>query len=75
VYTSLSPFSKLILDTLEKAGAEPVLEPGSSLDEPEPKAKAEAGGCVMSPAGSAPQGFALGLFGIGAICLARRRRA
>jgi hypothetical protein len=75
VYTSLSPFSKLILDTLEKAGAEPVLEPGSSLDEPEPKPKAEAGGCAMSPAGPAPQGIALCLFGIGAIGLARRRRA
>jgi MYXO-CTERM domain-containing protein len=75
VYTALSPFSKLILDTFETAGAEPVLEPGSSLDEPEPKKKAEAGGCAVSPGRPAPQGFALALFGIGAIYLGRRRRA
>lgn len=75
VYTSLAPFSKLILDTFEKAGAEPVLEPGSSLDEPEPKADAEAAGCTLSPGRPAAPGLPLALFGIGAICLARRRRA
>jgi len=74
VYTSLSPFSQLILDTFEKAGAEPVLEPGSSLDEPEVKKKAPAAACAMSPGGPAPRGLALSLFGIGALCLARRRR-
>jgi hypothetical protein len=74
IYTSLAPFSKLILDTFEKAGAEPVLEPGSSIDEPEAKKKADSGGCRLSPGHPAPASFALTVFGIGAICLARRRR-
>ena len=40
VYTSLSPFSKMILDAFDKAGAEPLLEPGSMLAEPDPERRA-----------------------------------
>jgi hypothetical protein len=72
-YTSLSPFSKLILDTFQKAGAEPMLEPGSSIDDPAAQNKADAGGCALAPLRPARPSFALGLFALGAFALARRR--
>lgn len=79
VYTSLSPFSKVILDAFDKAGAEPLLEPGSLLpgadsgDGDTPK-KVDSGGCTLSPGGTSPSGLGLALFGIATIGLRLRRR-
>jgi hypothetical protein len=78
VYTSLSPFSKMILDAFDKAGAEPLLEPGSTLGPvepaPQPKNKADSGGCTLSPSGTEPSGLGLALFGIATLGLRARRR-
>jgi MYXO-CTERM domain-containing protein len=75
VYTSLAPFSKLILDTFVKVGAEPTLEPGSSLGESEPEKQAsDSGGCSLSPGEPARSSWRLAWFGIGAAALAVRRR-
>jgi hypothetical protein len=78
VYTSLSPFSKLILDAFDKAGAEPLLEPGSTAGPveaaPEPKKRADSGGCALAPSGTEPSGLGLALFGIATMVLRVRRR-
>jgi hypothetical protein len=78
VYTGLSPFSKVILDAFDKAGAEPLLEPGSSPGPvetvPEPEKKADSGGCALSARGTSPSDLGLGLFGIAAIGWSVRRR-
>lgn len=77
VYTSLSPYSKLILDAFDKAGAEPTLEPGSVLpggDPTPPPKKADSGGCTLSTQGTSPSGLGLALFGIATIGLRLRRR-
>ena len=78
VYTSLSPYSKLILDAFDKAGAEPLLEPGSTagpiVTEDSPKQKPDSGGCTLSPSGTPTSGLGLALFGIATFALRVRRR-
>ncbi|HEU4579969.1 MAG TPA: trypsin-like serine protease [Polyangiaceae bacterium] len=76
VYTSLSPFSKMILDAFDKAGAEPQLEPGAVLEQPdpEPTKKADAGGCTLSPAGTSASSLGLALLGLAALASRLRRR-
>jgi hypothetical protein len=77
VYTSLSPYSKVILDAFDKAGAEPLLEPGSTTpgeSVPEPTKKADSGGCTLSPSGTSPSRLGLALFGIATIASTVRRR-
>jgi len=78
VYTSLSPYSKLILDAFDKAGAEPILEPGSApgpVDtEPAPTKKPDSGGCTLSPSGRSTSGLGLALFGIATVASRIRRR-
>jgi secreted trypsin-like serine protease len=79
VYTSLSPFSKVILDAFDKAGAEPLLEPGSTRpgdptsEEPPPK-KADSGGCTLSPDRTSPSAVGLALFGMATTAMRIRRR-
>jgi hypothetical protein len=75
VYTSLSPFSKMILDAFDKAGAEPILEPGSVLQEPEPQPTKEAdSGCTLSPGQTPRANPGLALLAIATIASSVRRR-
>lgn len=73
IYTSLSPFSKVITDAFTAAGAEPVLEAGSEID-PAPKTSAKAdAGCAFSPPRSTHSSLAIGLLGLLGCGLVRRR--
>jgi hypothetical protein len=74
VYTSLSPFSKIITDAFAAAGAVPVLEAGSAVD-PAPTTSAKAdGGCALSAPGSAHSSLAVTLLGLLGCGLIRRRQ-
>jgi hypothetical protein len=75
VYTSLIPFSELILSAFEAAGHEPILEEGST---PPSSGSSDSGGCTLAPSRSpasplAGCGVALGL--AASILAARRRRS
>jgi hypothetical protein len=73
VYTSLSPFSKIITDAFTAAGAVPVLEAGSVVD-PAPKASAQAeGGCAFSSPRGTHSSLVVGLLGLLGCGLIRRR--
>jgi hypothetical protein len=74
VYTSLSPFSKIITDAFTAAGAVPVLEAGSVVD-PAPTASAKAdGGCELSSPRGTHSSFLVGLLGLLGCGLIRRRQ-
>jgi hypothetical protein len=74
VYTSLAPFSELVLNAFVEAGAEPLLEDDG---EEVPSPKAESGGCsLILPSGAARQSSA-GLWALwlaAVLRLAHRRR-
>ncbi|MEY4549897.1 MAG: hypothetical protein RL685_6092 [Pseudomonadota bacterium] len=78
VYTSLSPFSKLVLDAYAAAGVEPNLENGLAV-EPEPVKSTEVAdsGCALAaPRSTTPWAFAaLGLAVSGLWARRRRTRA
>ncbi len=75
VYTSLAPFSELVLDAFVEAGAEPLLEDDG--DEVVPPPKSESGGCsLILPSGGA-QCSSAGLWALwmaAIVRLAYRRR-
>jgi Trypsin len=71
VYTRLQPFSQLVLDAFEAAGAEPILEAGTAA----PASTEADSGCTLARVGQSPSWKAAWLLTLGLVGLRRARRA
>lgn len=70
VYTRLQPFSELVLDAFDAAGAEPILEAGTAA----PASGEADSGCTLARAGQRPGWQAGWLLALGLAGLRRARR-
>lgn len=76
IYTNLTPFSSLLMDAFEAAGAEPLLEDDGIDEEEPPLAAADEGGCSLAATAlhaSTPCG-GLAVLAAAALGLSLRRR-